>query len=96
MLYFYSLYLAFKVFDNFVAQGVEGAITSEKRVTGIMRIKFFALTVIILTLWNYIMIFYQDSLLEVMPWWAPLVIDLILGFLSFYTLLGTTIELISK
>jgi hypothetical protein len=42
------------------------------------------------------MVFYADSLLKVMPWWLPLVIDFVLGILAFYALLNTTIALIDR
>lgn len=47
-------------------------------------------------IWNYLMAFYPDSLLNIMPWWLPLVIDFALGFLAFYALMRMTIELINK
>jgi hypothetical protein len=51
---------------------------------------------VILAIWNYLMAFHPDSLLNIMPWWFPLVIDFALGFLAFYALMRMTIELINK
>ena len=59
-------------------------------------IKFFIFALVLLSCWNYIMVFYPRLLLAVMPWWCPLVVDFALGIMAFYALFCSMIELIKK